>query len=623
METFLNYSRDSVGCPEVIAYSTINSATNNLEMKFYNSSSKTNYTTKINPSINDIIPIIQIGDILSFPGHTFLIYDVIKDSKGKVIDTIIMESGYNIRNNSRINSKISETIKLSNGKSFGNRNHFLFLNKEVNTDYEEGLEQGTVQIGRFATHSIWLAINNTKTRQSEYSILRFIQNNSKKIPILTYKTVKPNFPNSILNNQPIILPDKTLDRLNKFSHIYIEKTINKINNNIVEIGDILNYRIIIRNMGKKDYNEIIVTEYISNYVKFENRYENRTDISFNFDFNNNKLQWNIRKLNHGEEIIISYFVKIINGNPGDIIESIGFVGNIPSSNVKNIIGINLDKNKMKMVEQKYEKLKNKYNGKKLINEIYKEAFNYDLKFDEFDLTKLVVNKQLNGSHYSTLLLNKTNIFYTSVLNKYLSSLIIEKYGNIEGKEQYVYDLKGYGAYNFEERRQDFIYSKIFRTGDILIYKIDANNNLIILNNVTYEEGEYSFIYIDGKGFVGINLGEDGIPNTKDDRNEFNSKYYSEYNLKFYINYNNGDNETLEMVNYQTLFGKDYYVILRPSLAFDLKVKNDSKTLTIILSISATIVVVAILLLIFIRYKRKTNNLIKGEEDSNLLTQKLF
>ena len=95
-------------------------------MKFYNSSSKTNYTTKINPSINDIIPIIQIGDILSFPGHTFLIYDVIKDSKGKVIDAIIMESGYNIRNNSRINSKISETIKLPNGKSFGNRNHLLF-----------------------------------------------------------------------------------------------------------------------------------------------------------------------------------------------------------------------------------------------------------------------------------------------------------------------------------------------------------------------------------------------------------------------------------------------------------------------------------------------------------------
>ena len=95
------------------------------------------------------------------------------------------------------------------------------------------------------------------------------------------------------------------------------------------------------------------------------------------------------------------------------------------------------------------------------------------------------------------------------------------------------------------------------------YTKDENNNLIV-NYITFEEGEYSYIYIEGKGFVGVNLGDDQIPKTKDDRNEFNAKYYSDYNLKFYINYNNGDNETLEIANYQTLFGKDYYVILRPS-----------------------------------------------------------
>ena len=90
----LNYSRDNLGCPEVIAYSKINIQTNNLEMSFYNSSSKNNITTKINPSINDIIPLLKIGDILSYSLHTFLIYDVIKDSKGNVIDAIVMESGY-------------------------------------------------------------------------------------------------------------------------------------------------------------------------------------------------------------------------------------------------------------------------------------------------------------------------------------------------------------------------------------------------------------------------------------------------------------------------------------------------------------------------------------------------
>ena len=281
-----------------------------------------------------------------------------------------------------------------------------------------------------------------------------------------------------------------------------------------------------------------------------------------------------------------------------------------------------------MIEKKYENLKNKYNGKKLINEIYKQAFNYDLKFDEFDLTKLVVNKELNKYYYGTLILNETHNFYTSFLNKYWASLLIEKYGTYGGKELFVYDLKGYRVYSREDRRQDFIYSETFRTGDILIYKNkndatysrDENNNLRF-NYVTYEEGEYAFIYIEGKGFVGVNLGDDGIPNTKDDRNEFNAKYYSDNNLTLYINYNNPDNEKLELANYQTLFGKDYYVILRPSLDFDFKIKK-SKTLTIVLSISAFVVIIIVFLFIFIRYKRKTNNL-KNVGEENLLTQRLY
>ena len=435
IDALLKYSKDNIGCPEVIAYANISSETNNLEMKFYNSSSNTNYTTKINPSVYDLIPFIQIGDVFTDSTHSFLIYDIIKDSKGNIKDIIFMESGYG-RGRSWVNSKISETITLPNGKSFGSKTHFLFLNNYIPKDFEEGLEQGTVQLSRFPSSSTWVNINNTKTRHKEYSILRFIHNNSKGIPILKYKAINKNYPNNILNNQPIVLPDNTLDRI-KYSHIYIEKTVNKINDNIVEIGDILQYKIIIRNMGKKDYGEIIVNEYISNFVEYESHYENRTDISFNFDINNKKVIWTINKLKHGEEIDIFYFVKIIRGKPGDVIESIGFVGNIPSSKVKNIIGNNLHKNQMKsIIEKKYEKLKNKYNGKKLINEIYKEAFNYDLKFDEFDLTKLVINNNLNSTSYSSIELNKTNIFYTSVLNKYWSSLTIVNYGNIEGKELY-------------------------------------------------------------------------------------------------------------------------------------------------------------------------------------------
>ena len=612
LRDLLDYSKENLGCPEVIAYSTINNKTNNLEMRFYNSSSKNNYTTKINPTLNDIFPILQIGDVLTFDLHTLLIYDLIKDNNGKIIDAILIESGYGI-GESWVNSKISRSITLPNGEKFGTKNHFLFLNSKVNNDYEEGLEQGTVQLFKLSEKPLWVAINDTQKRRSEYSILRFIQNNSSGIPILTYKTIRPYYPNKILNNQPIVLPDNSFDRLKKYCHIYIEKTVDKFNDNIVEIGNTLKYRIIVKNRCGKKYNEnIIITEYLSELVKYEMYYKSKDNIVFKQDLNNRKLMWDIGKLNKGEEISIEYSVKIINGTPGDSIESIGFVGNIPSSKVKNIIGVNLDKNKMKVIEEKYEKLKNKYNGKKLINEIYKESFNVDMKFDEFDITKLVINNNLTCPYYYSLELNKSNAFYSSILNKYWASLLIQKYGTFEGKNLYVYITKYYRKFIKEDRRQDHIYPNIFKTGDILIYKNkndatyskDKNNNLI-LNYVTYEEGEYCYIFIEGKGFVGVNLGDDGLPNTKDDRNEFNAKYYSDNNLELYILYNNPDIETLENANYQTLFGKDYYVILRPSLSFNFQI-GDNKTSNIVLGIILSIIIGSIILIIFIMYLRRKN-----------------
>ena len=62
-------------------------------MSFYNYSSNNNITSKINLSLNDLIPQLKIEDILSYTLHIFLIYDVIKDSKGNVIEAIIMKSG--------------------------------------------------------------------------------------------------------------------------------------------------------------------------------------------------------------------------------------------------------------------------------------------------------------------------------------------------------------------------------------------------------------------------------------------------------------------------------------------------------------------------------------------------
>ena len=61
----------------------------------------------------------------------------------------------------------------------------------------------------------------------------------------------------------------------------------------MELGDILNYKIIIENRSKKDYQEdLIVTEFLSEYVAYESHYENKEIISFNYE-KNRTLSWNI------------------------------------------------------------------------------------------------------------------------------------------------------------------------------------------------------------------------------------------------------------------------------------------------------------------------------------------
>ena len=268
-------------------------------------------------------------------------------------------------------------------------------------------------------------------------------------------------------------------------------------------------------------------------------------------------------------------------------------------------------------------MKNKYNGKKLINEIYKKSFDKDIKFDEFDITKLIINTELNSTSLITIYLNINNTFYGAVLNKYWSALAKTKYSYTNKEEVDIYDLKVFWYYSNLERRQDFIYLETFQTGDILIY---INNNDIIYSvdkdkklvkqYITYENGEYSYIFIEGQGFIGVNLGTEKN-NYIDKRNEFNAKYYRDNNINIIKPLKNNSNEFLEMVNLQTLFGKDYYVILRPSLCFEFKYNNNSTNFTIIiLSIIIVIIFIISIGIIILKYrKKKLNNII----DDNLLS----
>ena len=572
----LAYSKENVGSPEVALYAHINE-NKQVEMKIYSPNEPNKLKTFINPSLKDIIPLVQVGDVLTYTGHTFLIYDVEKDSTGKVTDAIIMESGHG-RGKAYVNSKIAKKVKLSNGGDFAGPNHFLYLNAQLNPNFKEGRVQGSVGLSRLSTYKNWVNIKDPKLRRSEYSILRFIQKDSNDNAILKYKTIYPDQPNVFLNDQHIVLPKKNIDRYKKFNHLYIEKTVSANNNNIVELKDILKYKIVIKNCGSKMYSyNLVVYENLPKYVTFLDHEENNAILSFNQEPEHKRLKWDLGKLKKGQEFIIYYTVKVTSGKPGDIIESTGLVGNIPSSIVRNTIGVNLDANKMNLIKTKFEKLrlKKKYNGKKLINEIYKEALNYDMKLDEFDITKLIFNTKLDSTNYKTIFLNQQNPFYKAVLNKCWSTLTSVNHAFIkDGEKVAIYDLKRFRDYQDPERRRHHINPKTFKTGDILIYRnhndavYSAVKGKLNKTYITYENGEYAYIYIEGKGFVGYNLGDDGKENTKDDRNDFNAKYYTDNNLILYPLSTKPSNEELENANIQSLFSKDYYVILRPSLAFN-------------------------------------------------------
>ena len=205
------------------------------------------------------------------------------------------------------------------------------------------MEEATIRAVNLSKYSPWGNMSLPKYRNNTYAILRIIQENDKGQAILKYID-NTSYKSKYVDNDIIELVNKNLDRI-KFKHLYIEKIVDKNAGSVVQIGDFLTYSIIIKNYGKENYKEdLIVLENLSQFVKYEKYYSNSSVIYFENNIKERQLKWNIGKLKSKEEKIINYTVKVISGNPYDIIENIGYVGNIPSSEIKNTIGINLNKN---------------------------------------------------------------------------------------------------------------------------------------------------------------------------------------------------------------------------------------------------------------------------------------
>ena len=467
-EIINNYAQKYKGRQEVVLYSE-SDLENNVRYYYIYSKENNNYIKTTKFSLKELIPLIRPGDVLTYTGHTKLIYDVEKDSDGNVIDAFIIESAVHI-NPSYIKIKIPEKpINGPDGDIEGYDYAFLFLDCQINNDCEEGLAEGSLRLSRLSEYQNWHYLSVVFHRR--YSVLRFINKDSNGNAILTYEKYQTQEPSKYDYGDIIDLTDRDIDRTKKFKHLYIEKLINKYNRSTVILGDILNYKIILRNIWKNDYNyDIIVTENISEFVEYESHFENNSLISFNYDMKKRQLIWNIGKLKKNEEFIINYLVRVTSGKTGDIIESKGFVANIPSSVIKNYIGTNLNKNQMERIKNNFEKLKNKYNGKKLINEVYKISLNKDLQFDKFDITKLINNIDEPSILPESIELNKNHSYYKAILNKYWSSMAKRTYLYDKNKEEAVVNIvKKFRAYDNPERRKDFIFKEDFKTGDIFYY----------------------------------------------------------------------------------------------------------------------------------------------------------
>lgn len=564
----------------------------------------------VNPTQKYVLSQLKIGDIIDYTGHVMLVYDLVYDNKGGIIDARLIHS--NTGSGGRVKTKnhgLSASIFDSKRKEvslfigYAPWSGLYFNEPDRSGKLSESMTEGTVRFNYFtelANRNGILLFDRTNPKnkyKGYYSILRFVDRNDDK-EMLNFDGTYREFRGETINNQEVRYSKSIKSRL-KFSKLFIEKIVDKRDGNIVGNNDELTYCITIKNNSEKDYAEDIeVKETLSEYVTYKewhvkSKLKNKTySKTVTFTKDGRILKWNIGKLSSGDEIVIEYTVKIEGNCDGKIIESYGMVANIPSGIVINKVGKGLTKKQKEKIKHSYENLKNKYHDKQLIDEIYKDSCNIDLGLHNFSIRAnskndnkglIYFNNQWgarNWNENSYMALNHNYPYSKMVLNSYFNALYEHptqcvSYNGVIVK---IYALPSLGLKeNDPDKRANTVWPTDFRTGDILIYTNTNDKTYSLIkgtydtkeNFVTYEDGEYCYIFIEGKGFVGVNWGKDGIKGTKDDRNEFNVNYYKDNGLSLCAKIGNpaamtGNLE--EWLHYQTLFGKDCYVVLRPSLS---------------------------------------------------------
>ena len=471
-----------------------------------------------------LINSVRPGDLFVFTGHALIAYDVAINPKTGKKDVLILNSTLD----EYIRTRISGTSRLSYNffKSPHGNNGFLDIDNE-----------GTIQYFWLSNSTHFLKNGKLDCQDDECAVIRtFYEKDGNAI--FNYNINTDQYSKGKLRTQ--------------YPGLLIEKTVSVGDNNNISVGDELTYTIKVTNKSNVaykpvDYQNFVIEEKLGDYVTY---------VSSNGTYNNGNIKWT-NKLGAGESITLTYSVKV-NNDISNVSKKIISTGKFYSAdNSSNFITTGTVENKIinksqkiiKTHEQCYNELKNNFSGLKLIDEINScvygnnkvISYNDNLKFEDL----IIKNAGTTPKSTSKAYLSENNNFqqiYNMILNDYWNGLVIDS-----GE----YFLPRFVS----SPRATTINSNDFEDGDILVYYIKNSK-------YTNEDGLYAYVFINGK-FVGIN----GSQNTV--RNEFTHDYYIDNYDNLYQGYNKLTAENrekmLEYVNYQTLYDKDYYIILRPSL----------------------------------------------------------
>ena len=425
------------------------------------------------------------------------------------------------------------------------------------TNYVEKYESaGTIKIiDDLKTYLV--SQNNSATNElRRLAVIRIIDDD------LMYPNPK-NVSNMLSLND---ITDSAKSRLN-YSLIYIDKVGSvsgrSVNNNVVNLNDVIEYTISIKNNSSRDYTDLIISEQLSQYVDF---IEEISDERVVFDSNN--FKWNITSVAPDETVVIKYRAKVKNDESliGSQIISEGYVDDIRNATVVHNIGVNLTEDEKTSLINSYNEIKGSNTKYELDNiiDVYRNAGLdvYADKLEEikpkisFDLVRLsdVICSKINmwSNRYCSYEIDDSisNILLNNYYGIMVDSSVSGKVFPVDSNNNPINRINPSFAwnmnvkYNFLDDRARYISVNNLEIGDILI-RYTKNSNGDLRNMV--------FIYI-GDGKLA---------------RRFASSYYMEYGVDGGNHFNNDNslNNTVTVTSAYYLGNSiaDYYVVLRPSL----------------------------------------------------------